>query len=227
MIRYSVRPDKTYKENKERFTKIRAHSSEIVFRLVLDPGNGSVVSETHTTSLREALDGSLLGRFDSIPGNETGINIEGAAADGDTLFLGLRSPILRPNYVPVLVVRALDPVKYDIKYLDLAGRGVRGMTKYRNGFLILSGSSAYSTQSQKLFFWNGADCLPGKDVNACVLIDLGTVPVVVGANAEAIAVAEDLGDLCNFLFYMTESQMGCRLCSLSKLQLPLTKSLLT
>ena len=125
--------------------------------------------------------------------------IEGLAAEGSTLWIGFRGPVLRHGYVPVLRVNAANYptiTREALLFVALGGRGIRDLVRVSGGFLVLAGPVGDSEQSTQLVFWDGRSCVAGADVPACVTKVLGEVAPVSGANgalgrAEGVAVLDD------------------------------------
>ena len=111
----------------------------------------------------------LLGRFVDLPAKENGFDIEGLAAKGERLFLGLRGPVLR-GYAMVLEleVRAdgqgeleLRPMGdgdelYRKHVLHLGGNGIRDLHRHGDDLLILAGPTAAISGSCYVWRWRGA-----------------------------------------------------------------------
>ena len=192
--------NKSAKNNRKRLrTTAIEPPRERLYRLKLDR-RGRVVEESiDVVSLRNLFaNDKVLRPFQALPSKENGIDIEGIAADGDKkLFIGFRGPVLRGNFVPVLVMAFEDEfkegdLKYDILFVNLGGRGIRDMIRLQDDeFLILAGPMGDGPGSYRLYRWNGQDCVPGKDKidalkNVKALCDLPEMPE--GAKAEGLAV---------------------------------------
>jgi Protein of unknown function (DUF3616) len=96
--------------------------------------------------------------FRKVPSKENGIDIEGIAVTEHKIYIGFRGPVLRDNFVPVLVLdRAQPDTGSEIRYLQLDGRGIRDMARVKDGFLIIAGPVGDAKLSFQLYFWNGAD----------------------------------------------------------------------
>lgn len=194
--RKKVKSDKTYNQNRKRlFTVVQEDRKAQIFKLVVDINSGEVQepiesSDRHQSAL-EADD--LLGRFTQIPSKENGVDIEGLAIQGDELYLGFRGPVLRGNFVPVMVSRFDDPDTYELRFVDLQGRGIRDIVSTSNGFLLIAGPVGDGSEPYEVFFWDGSDLVPGSDrpVSPSQLYSLGTITPPDGAKAEGITVLEE------------------------------------
>lgn len=145
----------------------------------------------------------IFARALGVPGKENGVDIEGLAAEGTTLWVGFRGPVLRHGYVPVLRVNAANYptlTREDVLFVSLGGRGIRDIARVSGGFLVLAGPVGDSDQSTQLVFWDGRSCVAGSDAQACVAKVLGEIAPVTGVDgdgatavgrAEGVAVLED------------------------------------
>ena len=128
-------------------------------------------------------------KVDAIPSKENGIDIEGIAWHDNKLYVGLRGPVLRWNFVPVMIVDFDNPASATVRYVRLDGRGIRDLVRIDDGFLILAGANGDEPLSFQLYFWNGKNCFPGEEENRSPhVVLLGTVPTPPGSKAEGIAV---------------------------------------
>jgi Protein of unknown function (DUF3616) len=187
-----------------------APERQVLFRLQLGQDGG--VKGQPTSALQEIIKTEahrgdktegLLARALGAPGKENGVDIEGLAVEGTTIWVGFRGPVLRHGYVPVLRVNAASfPAlsREDLLFVVLGGRGIRDLVRVSGGFLVLAGALGDSDQSTQLVIWDGRSCVAGKDVPACVTKVLGEVPAVSGVDgdgaatvgrAEGVAVLED------------------------------------
>ncbi len=197
--RKKVEGDKTVDENVKRLYTIGIEPTrENLYRLHFNK-KGEIQSSKQV-SLRDIFANDQLFRsFQFIPSKENGIDIEGLAVDADErLYIGFRGPVLRGNYSPVLVLESSNKFKqknlsYDIRFINMEGRGVRGLDSTSNGFLVLSGPVGGSSISYKLYFWDGKSCIGGTDVpNAHDHIKaLCEIPTPAGAKAEGIHLVEE------------------------------------
>jgi hypothetical protein len=192
--RKQVKANKTQAENRQRILEIEEEIKRFfLFRLKIDAQSGELIGDIERVSLKSILKNDpLLAPFTNVPSKENGVDIEAIALQGDNVYLGFRSPVLRLNYVPVIVTTFDDPSNYNILYLDLKGNGIRDMTTVEDGFLLITGPSNDGLNPYYLYFWNGEDGMVGSDkTTESVLIPLGEIPTPMGAKAEGIAVIEE------------------------------------
>ena len=111
-----------------------------------------------------------LGAFIGLPGKENGFDIEGLAAIGERLFLGLRGPVLR-GWAVVLELRPrgdgarleLAPFAHERKkrrvrkhFLDLGGLGIRDLCLQGEDLLVLAGPTMSLDGPVHVLRWRGA-----------------------------------------------------------------------
>ncbi|MDQ3887096.1 MAG: DUF3616 domain-containing protein [Actinomycetota bacterium] len=147
--------------------------------------------------------------FLTIPGKDNGLDVEGVAAQGDpdteTLYLGLRGPVLR-GWAVVLELRPredrsgwlrLAPVDGESCYrkhlLDLGGLGVRDLCPDGDDLLVLAGPSMDLDGPVRVYRWHDAAAAkaPGviRDEELTIELDL---PFGAGDDhAEGIAMLSD------------------------------------
>jgi hypothetical protein len=191
LARHKVKPDGDYGQNRLRLAEIKQESSrDAVFRLQL--GEHVKLKSKEKIDLRKILkNDDILGRFTAIPSNENGIDIEGIAVRGSKLYLGFRGPVLRGNFAPVMVVDFDSPKDYELKFVNLGGRGIRDIAAVKDGFLIIAGPVGEGSETYELCLWNGKDCIPGtgsKGGDVTVLGDFSPTP---GAKAEGLGVLDE------------------------------------
>ncbi len=164
---------------KNRRTLMRVELEESrcnLVRLSADPETG-VLAITGRIDLREhLLRDPILGQFCEVPSKENGLDIEGLAADGEQLFVGLRSPVLRGNLAPVVVFPFARPETYSLRFLDLGGQGIRELQKVEGGFLVLGGPAGDASGVFTLYWWDGRDQIPGTDLPKGGVVRLGNFP---------------------------------------------------
>lgn len=109
----------------------------------------------------------VLAPFLALPSKENGLDIEGIAARGDRVFLGLRGPVLR-GWAVVLEIEVagkatLDlahfgakKAKYRRHFLDLAGRGIRDLAFAGSDLLVLAGPTMDLDGPSTVYRWRGA-----------------------------------------------------------------------
>lgn len=195
--RSKVKADKTYQENLDRIAKVVSEERKNkIFKLTLDPQTGQEreMETRQTINLKKIIKNDrILGRFTAIPSKENGIDIEGIAADGNTLYIGFRGPVLRQNYVPVMVIEDYhNHEQYELRFVNLQGNGIRDLIKVKDGFLIIAGAVGDNLNPYQLYFWDGVDTIPGSDKQQQAQLNLlGEIPTLNDAKAEGIAVLEE------------------------------------
>jgi hypothetical protein len=185
-VRPKLKPRETHAQSREKLTQVEhrpAYDRLVRFKLDAD---GKATSVERAT-LRPAIEADpTLKAFAGIPGKENGVDVEALAARGGKLFVGFRGPVLRGNYVPVMVTEFGSPTG-ELRFVNLGGRGVRDLAPVNGGFLILAGPVGDGPGSFQVYFWNGNDCLPKAEPGgACAL--LAEVPSSGGEKAEGMFV---------------------------------------
>ena len=90
-----------------------------------------------------------------------GVTIEGIAVSNGRLYAGFRGPAVNGNKAAILTINVdalFDeaPAASELFLLSLgAGRGVRDLTTYRDGFLVLAGPSKDNRGDYAIYWWNG------------------------------------------------------------------------
>ena len=202
--RKKVKDDLSRDENLERMRTVTCQESrDGLFRLAIDPASGRLSGSVEAQNLRRRIHlDPYLSLFEGIPSKENGIDIEGLAVRDGHLFIGFRGPVLRRNWVPVMVTTFDDrppsdnPSEHSLRWLDLGGRGIRSLASVEGGFLVLGGAVGDldgATMPFVLYFWDGRDCLPDGGAATCRLHDLGVVPAEDGTKAEGMVVLRDGG----------------------------------
>lgn len=181
----------------------------VLYRLRLDP-QGLPVGKAEKISLWKAISGSpLLKPFTRLPSKENGIDIEGLAVAGDTLYVGFRGPVLRENYVPVLVGRFNDlSSRGKLKFVRLGGLGIRSMLSVgKQGFLILAGPVGDGPGGYQLYHWDGRDQLPAKGARGRVR-HLGEIPTREGDKPEGMSLVSQQGKRLQLLLAFDGAKNG-------------------
>ena len=202
--RRRVRPDAEPDENSRRFSEVRYREHrDSLFRIAIDPDSGQPRGDMEHRSLRAVLESQpVLAPFLAAPGKENGVDFEGLAVVDGLMLIGFRGPVLRHNYLPVLALRfddidaCADPqppaaTACELRFLNLRGRGVRGMHTVTGGVLLIAGPVGDGRFDYHLYFWDGRDCFPSREAAGCRLVDLGIIPGTHDAGAEGIAVLSE------------------------------------
>ena len=203
--RLRLKADKTYLKNRERITRVISEDKKnSIFKLILDyqTGKEKDQNERKTIRIKDIIENdSVLGIFTRIPSKENGVDIEGITSDGDTLYIGFRGPVLRENYVPVMVIEDFkDKSDYELRFVNLGGNGIRDLCKVEGGFLIIAGPVGDGEGPYQLYFWDGSDSVPGIDKQKETPISLlGEIPTAEGAKAEGITVMEETSSSYKFI----------------------------
>jgi len=173
-------------ENRARLAKTKSEPERrVLYSLELGAdGAPSALAELDLRKLIEA--DSVLGPVarTGAPAKEGGIDIEGIAWRADRLFVGFRGPVLRGEWTPVGVVDA-EASSMELRFLNLAGRGIRSMEAVADGFLLLTGPVGAGGPFS-VVFWDGRDCLVGSDAAGCTVAPLALLPPADGG-AEGLA----------------------------------------
>lgn len=163
--RRRIKASKNYETNRESFRESEISAAKDrgwLYRLEFDADGG--VTEKHRVSLRDIIgNDETLKAMMPVPSKENGVDIEGIAAQGESLYLGFRGPVFRGNWVPVMKLKFEDPRNYRLLYVDLGGRGIRDITRVSDGFLLIAGPVGDGSASYRLYHWDGNDMLPGED----------------------------------------------------------------
>ena len=127
------------------------------------------MGERHNSLIRALKGDEHLERFLEVPAKENGFDIEGIAAHGDRVFLGMRGPVLRGWAVVLeLAVEEKKPGRlrltelddeerrYRKHFLDLDGLGVRDLKIVGNDLLILAGPTMDLDGPVQLWRWPDA-----------------------------------------------------------------------
>jgi hypothetical protein len=110
-----------------------------------------------------------IARFMGVPAKENGFDIEGIAARGDRVFLGMRGPVLR-GWALLLELEVKEPkpgrlklrkigpdgARYRKHFLDLAGLGIRELAFDGDALLILAGPTMDLDGPVVLYRWPDA-----------------------------------------------------------------------
>ncbi len=197
--RDKVKPEeKTYAQNRKALKDLDNHPERDVlcrFALGADGAPSGLVS----ASLRSVIDADdILKRFVPIPSKDNGVDIEGLAAHGGSVYVGFRGPVLRGVWATVLKCRFGNPVTNpELLFLTLGGLGCRDLVRVAGGFLVLAGPVGEGPPIFRVFFWDGKDCVPGTDRPAADTGKtelLGEVIPAGNAKPEGMAVLSENGN---------------------------------
>lgn len=190
-VRPKQKPKETYADNREKMATVLAPDSRDVLAR-FRPNPDGTPGPVETVSLRAAIEADpVLRPFAALPGKENGVDIEGLAVKGATVYVGFRGPVLRENFVPVLTTTFATGAAHDLRFVTLGGRGIRNLAAVADGFLILAGPSGDGPGSFQIYHWDGHDCLTGATPEGqCRL--LAEVPPIDKGKPEGLTVtAED------------------------------------
>lgn len=184
--RKKIKNDHSAAKARRRLAAVTREENRFVLaRLPLAPGEDGlpeVVRETDDGRMAAILGGDgdsvtdlladdpYLAPFLAIPGKDNGLDVEGIAARGDRLHLGLRGPVLRgwavlielrPDTRPDLERLRLLPVDdggalYRTHFLDLGGLGIRDLCWHGDDLLLLTGPTMDLDGPVRLVRWPGA-----------------------------------------------------------------------
>ena len=164
-----------------------------VFRFELDPNTGKLNSSIQKKSLQRILSqDNVLQEFANLQRKKNGVDIEGIAVKGDRLYFGFRTPVLKNNYVPVVVVEfdRLDRDEYELRYVNLEGSGIRDMVSVDRGFLILADATGDNVNHYRVYFWNGSDNLL-KSNEEREIKSLSKIPTKKDTKAEGLTILQE------------------------------------
>lgn len=129
-----------------------------------------------------------LGAFLTIPGKDNGFDIEGIAAVGSRVFVGLRGPVLRGWAVVLELAAQPDPKQplwlqlaaiggkkqlYRKHFLPLEGLGIRDLCVQGDDLLLLAGPTMSLDGPVRVYRWHG-----GARVQAETLVQPDAISVV-------------------------------------------------
>ena len=193
--RRRMKPELSVRKNRERLLEVQHEPARNrLYRLAFDGQTGKVGRAERIDLSKRLRKDPLLGLFYGLPSKENGIDIEGLAYRDEQLYLGFRGPVLRDNYVPVMVLEFDRPKHYELRFVRLDGQGIRDMVALRDGFLILAGPVNDAPGPFCLWWWDGGDQVPGSDHDVRAAVPLGAVTTSGGAKAEGLALLAEHDD---------------------------------
>jgi hypothetical protein len=163
-----------------------------------------------------------LAPFLAIPSKDNGLDVEGLAVHGDSLYVGLRGPVLR-GWACVLEVLPVadqrdparlrigafgDETRYRKHLLDLGGLGVRDLCPDGDDLLVLAGPSMALSGPVRLHRWHRAANAETSRVVRGAELTLETVlPYGAGDDhAEGIALLAEAADARLLVVYDSPSR---------------------
>jgi hypothetical protein len=194
MRRKKVDEEGTYKKNRKGLARVAPHEKSYSLYRIKLTDNGELVSKEQVDLRYVLANDDMIRSFFTVPGKENGVDIEGVAVKDGTLFVGFRGPVLRGNFVPVLAFRFEQPNDYELKFVQLSGRGIRDITAVEDGFLIIGGPVGDGDASYKLYFWNGEDSVPGDGEQSGHMTAVSEILTDAGVKPEGIVATSETAD---------------------------------
>lgn len=134
------------------------------------------LTKTHGKLHRWLADDPHIGPFLDVPSKDNGLDIEGIAARGDRIWLGLRGPVLRGHAV-VLELEIRQTGKHRLKARKIDGKrryrkhllpgfglGVRDLALAGDDLMVLLGPTMSSDGPAHILRWRGAVAATGSGV---------------------------------------------------------------
>lgn len=194
MRRKKIDEEGTYKKNRKRLARVAPHEKSYSLYRIKLTDDGELVSKEQVDLRYVLATDDVIRSFFTVPGKENGVDIEGVAVKDGIVYVGFRGPVLRGNFVPVLAFQFEQPNDYELKFVQLSGRGIRDITAVEDGFLIVAGPVGDGDASYKLYFWNGEDSVPGDGEQSSNLTALGDIYTEPGVKPEGIVVTAETND---------------------------------
>ncbi|MHA6796197.1 DUF3616 domain-containing protein [Pseudonocardia bannensis] len=187
VVRKRIKPGNSETKALRRLGTVRRDPNRfVIVRLAVEPGPdgrpvpvrvsrdgrvSALVGAAGAENLTDVLTGDEhLGPFLTIPSKDNGLDVEGLAVHGDSLYVGLRGPVLR-GWAVVLEVRPVgdpddpgrlrlgafpDGTRYRKHVLDLKGLGVRDLCPHGDDLLVLAGPTMSLSGPVRVHRWHGA-----------------------------------------------------------------------
>jgi hypothetical protein len=187
VARKQIKPHHSDEKAVKRLAKIKRQANRyVIARLAVEPGadgrpepvrvaadgrRSALIGGAGSESLADLLgDDEHLAPFLVIPSKDNGLDVEGLAAHGEALYVGLRGPVLR-GWAVVLEVRPVpdptnparlvlgslgDGTRYRKHFLNLGGLGVRDLCPDGDDLLVLAGPSMALSGPVRVYRWHGA-----------------------------------------------------------------------
>lgn len=143
----------------------KRRSRRLIGALPLTEGGGAVGTPAQALpfrgsgSLRTVLGANAhLAPFMDLPSKENGFDIEGLAVVQGRIYVGLRGPVIENiAIIPEIGLGrgfSLAARGVSMHFVDLAGLGVRDMTRWRGGLLVLAGPVSSADGPFQLYHWH-------------------------------------------------------------------------
>ncbi len=198
--RRRVKLELSVRKNRERLLGIRRQTERNrLYRIPFRAEDGYLGKPKSIDLSKRLTKDPLLGAFCGIPGRENGIDIGGLAMVDGRLLVGFRGPVLRDGFVPVMDLDFDRPKAYELRFVRLEGQGIRDLVALDQGVLILSGPVNDMPVPFRLWWWDGADQVPGKDRAVRPAVALGEITTAGGAQAEGLALLAQHGRACDIV----------------------------
>jgi uncharacterized protein DUF3616 len=187
LARRQIKPHHGIEKAVKRLAKVKRQGNRyVIARLAVEPGadgrpepvrvasdgrRSALVGGTGSENLTDLLrSDEHLAPFLAIPSKDNGLDVEGLAAHGDSLYIGLRGPVLRGWAVVLEVLPVPDPAdpgrlllgrwadgaRYRKHFLNLRGLGVRDLCPAGDDLLVLAGPSMALSGPVRVYRWHGA-----------------------------------------------------------------------
>ncbi|MCU1663557.1 MAG: hypothetical protein JWR58_3622 [Pseudonocardia sp.] len=187
LARKQIKPHHSEVKAVKRLGKIKRQANRyVIARLAVEPGadgrpepvrvatdgrRSALVGGAGSENLADLLDDDEhLAPFLAIPSKDNGLDVEGLAAHGESLYVGLRGPVLRGWAVVLELLPVPDPTdparlalgafgdgtRYRKHFLDLGGLGVRDLCPDGNDLLVLAGPSMALSGPVRVYRWHHA-----------------------------------------------------------------------
>ena len=187
LVRKQIKPHHPEAKAYRRLARVRREPNRfVIVRLAVQAGadgrpelvrtaddgrRSALVGAPGTENLADLIaDDEHLAPFLAIPSKDNGLDVEGIAVHGDSLYIGLRGPVLRGWAVVLEVAPQEDPVdpsrlvfapfpdgtRYRKHLLDLDGLGVRDLCPDGEDLLVLAGPSMVLSGPIRVYRWHRA-----------------------------------------------------------------------
>ncbi|MEV8465475.1 DUF3616 domain-containing protein [Fluviibacterium sp. DFM31] len=145
----------------------------------------------------------LLAPFLDLPSKDNGLDVEGIAARGKRVWLGLRGPVLRGQAIVLelhlkvtrkghLKAQRIDGRKrYRLHALDLGGAGIRDLAFDGDDLLLLTGTTLAGDGRARVYRWPGAVQARAAGTHGPMAVALSLPYAAASDNPEGLARYDD------------------------------------